>query len=206
MSESPEERRKREARERFQARVGLASNVLGLTAGGFALKDALDSPDVWGKPGAEVPARPARKITPRTRRLAIAAVGLQGANLAGDAVANRVLARSSREKEGRKATPARSHAEASQVGKNLSYQPTQALERVLDASEQDSKQQKAQASAGGGVPKGKKHGPFYRTPWNAMGPQGKGAVKGALMGAGGLVLGSAYMNSRKKQKGGYYYA
>lgn len=105
-------------REKRQAQVGLASNVVGITAGTAALMAAgkderLDHAGRLGaaiqkpyklvsrtKPGAkwaEIAARP--KVA---GGLALGAVGLQGTNMAGDLVANRVLNREAK-KEVKKA-------------------------------------------------------------------------------------------------------
>lgn len=103
---SPEERKKKN--ERTQARVGLASNVVGIAAGAAGLAAASKLPALR-KTGATlknagpVTGRLAGKLkSPTARRRLIqagagGAVGLQVANLAGDAVANRVLARSSKD-------------------------------------------------------------------------------------------------------------
>lgn len=95
----------RERRERTQARVGLASNALGITAGGAALVATSRNPalrDPSPRNAGPVTGRVARALRlsdPRARRLvragAAGALGLQAANLAGDVVANRVLARES---------------------------------------------------------------------------------------------------------------
>lgn len=82
--------------ERRQAQVGLASNVVGIGAGVAGLKDA----GVNYKKVRKIPTggvlRETRKIKGSTKAWAAGAVGLQAANLAGDAVANRVLARSAK--------------------------------------------------------------------------------------------------------------
>ena len=95
----------REKREKTQARVGLASNVVGLTAGvaataAAARNKALRQP-VQGNAGpatsrltryVKTPGGRARLI----RAGAIGALGLQVTNTAGDVVANRVLSRESK--------------------------------------------------------------------------------------------------------------
>ena len=107
-------------RERTEARIGYASNILGLTAGAAATGAALSNPALR-KPSTSPPgpvsgrvirhaegrekflgsARLKRMITsPRGRAALIAggagsALALQVANLGGDVVANRVLARES---------------------------------------------------------------------------------------------------------------
>jgi|GEM_PF-2999500 len=88
--------------ERRQAQVGLASNILGIAAGTAALATAAKNPALR-KPTADnagpVTRRAMRKIkTPKGKAALIAAgaggaLALQGANLGGDVVANRVLSR-----------------------------------------------------------------------------------------------------------------
>jgi hypothetical protein len=107
-------RREEKRRQRMQARVGLASNVVGLAAGSAALATAASNPTLRSsgrKLGAEFAASGGKAGGPVTRRLAtrltgttakgrliragaIGAVGLQAANTGGDIIANRVLARS----------------------------------------------------------------------------------------------------------------
>ena len=99
---------KRKKRERTEARIGLGSNVVGIAAGTAGLHEAsrgYKGAKYKAKHGVEMPERP-----PKTKfggkfkavkgkyavPLAGAAVGLQAANLAGDAIANRVLARSAK--------------------------------------------------------------------------------------------------------------
>jgi hypothetical protein len=103
-------------RERTQARVGLASNVVGITAGTAGLGAALKDDRL--KDGGKVARRlykvgtgieSAAKRTKAGSRyynfvkkpkvaagMAVGAVALQGANLAGDGVSNRVLSRSAK--------------------------------------------------------------------------------------------------------------
>lgn len=92
----------RKDNERTQARVGLASNILGITAGAAALGTAVKNPALR-KPSAEnagpVTRRVLHKIkSPRGKAALIAggaggAIALQAANLGGDFVSNRVLSR-----------------------------------------------------------------------------------------------------------------
>jgi hypothetical protein len=102
----------RQRRERTQARVGLASNMLGIGAGvagtAAALRD--DRFATGGKVARKLYATGQRIPKPISSRggkagalLAGGALGLQVANVAGDAVANRVLARSA--KKPKKLTP-----------------------------------------------------------------------------------------------------
>jgi hypothetical protein len=97
--------------ERTQARVGLASNVLGLAAGTAAMVAAAKNPALR-KTGATLKnAGPSTKyvaqklnVKPKTaaklfRAGAAGALGLQVANTAGDVVANRVLARGAKKPE-----------------------------------------------------------------------------------------------------------
>lgn len=95
---------KQEKRERRQAQVGLASNILGITAGGAALAAAARNPALR-KPSAANAGPVSRRVmgkikSPKGQAALIAggaagALGLQAANLGGDLVANRVLARES---------------------------------------------------------------------------------------------------------------
>jgi hypothetical protein len=89
--------------QKRQASVGLASNVLGITAGGAALGAAAKN-KAFKNPSAEnagpATSRMARKFSLSStaqKRLILAgaggAVGLQAANLGGDLVTNRVLFR-----------------------------------------------------------------------------------------------------------------
>ena len=92
----------RKDNERTQARVGLASNILGITAGAAALGTAVKNPALR-RPSAEnagpVTRRVLHKIkSPRGKAALIAggaggAIALQAANLGGDFVSNRVLSR-----------------------------------------------------------------------------------------------------------------
>jgi len=105
-----------ESKNRTQARIGLATNALGIAAGTEALVGATRKYRAAGKV-------PSKALTPfkepkapsglgrafsrvgefgakHPKALAGAAVGLQAANLAGDAVANRVLARNAKKKTG----------------------------------------------------------------------------------------------------------
>ena len=112
----------KESRERTQARVGLGSNIIGLAAGAAGTKAAYDEfknakakKDPWAnaRPHPSVNDRQVgpratgaklkmRKVTgwmaKHPRQVAGAALALQVTNVAGDAVANRVLARSSKAK------------------------------------------------------------------------------------------------------------
>lgn len=91
-------------RERRQAQVGLASNVVGIAAGtagtAAALKDFKTVKGAFKATATKAPGKFARAAshikTKHAVGLAGAALGLQVANVAGDAVANRVLARSAR--------------------------------------------------------------------------------------------------------------
>ena len=94
-------------RERTQARVGLASNVVGLGAGALGTAAALRDPRLkdGGKIARSIHAAGTRikpVLSSKTGKtgavLAGGALGLQLANLAGDSVANRVLARASKQK------------------------------------------------------------------------------------------------------------
>lgn len=87
-------------RERLQARVGLASNVLGLTAGADALRNSLRDPKLKTKVGRHLPQVDKGPVV-LSRGGKLAAVGslaLQTGNVVGDIVANRVLAREAQKK------------------------------------------------------------------------------------------------------------
>ena len=90
-------------RQRLEARVGLASNVLGIAAGGAALASASRNPalrDPTARNAGPVTGKLVHRggvLNGRGRTLvragAGAAIGLQTANLVGDLVTNRVLSR-----------------------------------------------------------------------------------------------------------------
>jgi hypothetical protein len=84
-----------ERRNRTQARVGLASNVIGLGAGTAGLVSAAKDRALRAKVGETITEAP-RKISRRTKALAGGALALQVENLGGDVVANRVLARNAK--------------------------------------------------------------------------------------------------------------
>lgn len=83
-------------RERTEARIGLASNVVGLAAGVAGTRDAYQSfkQHKQTKTGARLLS--STKVSGKTKALTGGLLGLQVANVAGDAVANRVLARSAK--------------------------------------------------------------------------------------------------------------
>ena len=92
-------------RQKRQAQVGLASNVVGLAAGTAGTAAALRDPRLksGGKitrkiyaTGKKLPSPVSSKTGKAGAMLAGGALGLQVANIAGDAVANRVLARSAK--------------------------------------------------------------------------------------------------------------
>ena len=85
----------RKKRERTQARIGLASNVVGLAAGVAGTKEAYAAHKKLKKiPRGSFLHEAPKLVSGKTKALAAGALGLQVANIAGDAVANRVLARS----------------------------------------------------------------------------------------------------------------
>lgn len=104
---------------RRQAQIGLASNVVGITAGAVGLAAAAKDPRLQtgskvargihrvGNTGQKVVenTKTGRKYLKLTRKekvaagLAVGAVGLQAGNLAGDFVANRVLNRATKKPE-----------------------------------------------------------------------------------------------------------
>lgn len=96
----------KEERQKRQAQVGLASNIVGLAAGGVALASAAkDSRLAEGGKVAQAIYRTGKKlpdISPKTGKAgalaASGALGLQVANTGGDVVANRVLDREAKKK------------------------------------------------------------------------------------------------------------
>lgn len=110
---SKRETRAEKERNRNQARIGFASNVIGLSAGTLGLASAMRDDRLQSKKAGPVARRvgavgrkmpkPVQNLVDKVPKkdrpkvagaLAAGAVGLQVLNLAGDAVANRVLARS----------------------------------------------------------------------------------------------------------------
>jgi hypothetical protein len=119
-SSRPKRKRTKAQRERRQAQVGLASNVVGIGAGAAALAQASnrmrqvrrDGPNATPGPIAEqaLKVKPTRaptilrlaNLASSPKAIAIgagSALGLQAANVGGDLVANRVLAREAKKKE-----------------------------------------------------------------------------------------------------------
>jgi hypothetical protein len=101
------EQKAEQKKQKVQAKVGLGSNVLGLTAGAAATGAALRDERLAGggkvaralySVGSKIPAPIARlnaKLGPKGKAaLAGGALALQAGNMGGDVVANRVLARS----------------------------------------------------------------------------------------------------------------
>jgi len=125
----------REKREQLQARVGLASNILGLAAGGAALVAAAKNPALRN-PVLEHAGPVTGKLAPHLkepmrghliRAGAAGALGLQGANIAGDVVANRVLSReANKEKKtmGARTVEASKSIEQSLVSKSVEVRVT----------------------------------------------------------------------------------
>lgn len=117
------EAEKKAKNERTQARVGLATNVIGIGAGAAATPPAFKAAGearrkAKGMPAKEAKApgkvanskavRAGKKLTAKPKvayGLAAGAAGLQVANLGGDFVANRVLARSAKKPEVKKSMP-----------------------------------------------------------------------------------------------------
>jgi len=101
------EQKAEQKKNRLQARVGLGSNVLGLTAGAAATGAALRDERLAGggriarglhSVGSKIP-KPIQRLNDRLgakgkAALAGGALALQAGNMGGDVVANRVLARS----------------------------------------------------------------------------------------------------------------
>lgn len=107
-------------KQKRQAQVGLASNILGITAGGAALASAAkdDRFKEGGKvarkiaaAGEKMPTLVPKKLRSGKGAAAMAggALALQGANLAGDAVANRVLNREAKKKVEKRLTELANH-------------------------------------------------------------------------------------------------
>lgn len=106
-AEKPKKVRTEAERQRLQARVGFASNILGITAGGAALVAAGKNPALR-KPltsdAGPITGKLAGKLkNPKARGRLIragagGAIGLQAANLGGDLVTNRVLGREAKKK------------------------------------------------------------------------------------------------------------
>lgn len=118
---------KRKKQERTQAQVGLASNVIGLAAAVGGTKDAYQHNK--GVKATKVGSKyrpPAIKVSRGTKALAAGALGLQVANVAGDAVANRVLARSAKKdpnvKGGAQTTARVATKKVQDIHKNLERQ------------------------------------------------------------------------------------
>lgn len=91
-------------REKTQARIGLASNIVGLGAGVGGTAAALRDPRMKKhkatrkiyRAGSKIPSPLSSKGGKAGAMLAGGALGLQLTNIAGDAVANRVLSRSAK--------------------------------------------------------------------------------------------------------------
>jgi hypothetical protein len=88
---------RRKKSERRQAQVGFASNVVGLGAGAMGVKDTAKDWNQKRKVETGGTLTPKSiKVSRGTKVAAGAALGLQVANIGGDVVANRVLARSAK--------------------------------------------------------------------------------------------------------------
>ena len=125
MSEASDKAR----RERTEARVGLASNALGIAAGTAALATAAQNPALK-KPALHNAGPVTGRIVRRMglkggnagrliRAGAIGAAGLQAANLGGDIVANRVLSR-----EATKGSDVKKSIEQSYISKSAEVKVT----------------------------------------------------------------------------------
>jgi hypothetical protein len=132
--------------QRKQARIGLASNVLGLAAGGAALVTAAKNPALRKGGATAGNAGPATKWLARKlgssdataakiyRAGAAGAVGLQAANTGGDVIANRVLSRESKKKVSKSETTARDvKAKAVKAGVNGGATTLKKLPKALDS-------------------------------------------------------------------------
>lgn len=118
-------------RQKTEARIGLASNVLGIAAGTAALAGTAQNPALRDPSVANagpvtrrlLHRNPSARLTPLGRRLvrggAAGAVALQAANLGGDIVANRVLSR-----EAKKGDPMKKSIEQSLVSKSSEVRVT----------------------------------------------------------------------------------
>jgi len=131
-----------ESKNRTQARIGLATNVLGITAGGAALggeiKRTRQAFQGAPKPGdikvLKAPGRfkklgvaGAEFAAKHPKGLALAGLGLQGANLAGDAVANRVLARNAKKQVAKRQL---TEVHDGEVSKNVEIDTTFEISKV----------------------------------------------------------------------------
>jgi hypothetical protein len=123
--------------QKRQATVGLASNILGVTAGGAALASASKN-KAFKSPSAEtagpVTSKLLRKIKmspANQKRLILAgaggAVGLQAANLGGDLVTNRVLAREVNKNDQSMISKAEGSVSRNGHGKSLTYASNAAI-------------------------------------------------------------------------------
>lgn len=133
-----------ESKNRTQARIGLATNALGIAAGTEALVGATKKYRSVGKlpsapktGGFKLPkgiATPLGKVgefgAKHPKALAGAAVGLQAANLAGDAVANRVLARNAKKKPSGIAKRHLAPIENGEVTKSVDIETTFEISKV----------------------------------------------------------------------------
>jgi hypothetical protein len=112
---SPDTKRKQK-KERRQAQVGLASNLLGIGAGAQGLYAASRDPKLRSKVGTEIKT-PKFKLTRTNKALAAGAVGLQAANLGGDAITNVVLRREAKKGTVKKSEPGSADVHSLSAGK-----------------------------------------------------------------------------------------
>lgn len=137
--------------ERTQRRVAQASNVLGLTAGTAALATAAKDPRLEGTKihgsGVKLSENRAVKGVLRqvnrvgAKRLAVGALGLQGANVGGDVVTSRVLGREPKKRLVAKAGPDQSDVNSPR-GPNkssMSYRTGKAIRRGFNEATKTNK-------------------------------------------------------------------
>jgi hypothetical protein len=143
---TPEQERKKF--ERKQAQIGLASNIVGIGAGVAGLKDAIGNPNLKGKKGTTYRPKPI-KISGKTKALAGGAVALQVANLGGDLVANRVLARSAKKEPVKKSEPGSSDIHIPGIGTLKRKAAKKGYEKAKPVAERTAGNMKAVALNGG---------------------------------------------------------
>ena len=192
--------------QKRQATVGLASNVLGITAGGAALatagkNKAFKNPSV--KNAGPVTSRMARsgklKLSAAAqRRLILAgaggAVGLQAANLGGDLVTNRVLTREVKKNDQSMISKAEGAVSSNGHGKSL----VDKAQRRFDP-EADRQRRIGMYSAGGALGAvylgDKARGQLAREGMKVIRPKGK---KGALLGLSAIASGALGAGAYKR--------
>lgn len=190
--------------QKRQASVGLASNVLGITAGTAALGAAAKN-KAFKNPAAKnagpVTSRLSRKMklsSTAQKRLILAgaggAVGLQAANLGGDLVTNRVLFREVKKNDMSMISKAEGAVSSNGHGKSL----VDKAQRRFDP-EADRQRRIGMYSAGGALGAvylgDKARGQLAREGARVIKPKGK---KGALLSLGALASGALGAGAYKR--------